>query len=318
MGLRRILIGLAGACALMAGLAFAPVVLAQSHMVGPQKCAECHEAEMSVWQASKHAKSFQEVHRKPEVKDILAAVGKGNNMRRNEVCMSCHFSNVQASASAAPSVAAGPSCESCHGKASGWIQVHSDYGGPQAKRDSESPANKAERIRKSAAAGMIWPSNVYAVAENCLSCHFMGRPDIPADTIAKMVGAGHPAGSQFELVRYSQGTVRHRFYPPDVTKNAQMNPAELSRLFLTGHAAALVQTAGPLGKSTNAKLQKTLDETRNAARSALEAVKGQVPEAATLLATPTPANGRAFVAAIATRDLSGAVGSRLPAPSSYK
>jgi hypothetical protein len=303
---------------LLSALGLSQDVSAQRHMVGPQKCAECHEAETKVWEGSKHAKSFNEVHRKPEVKDILAAVGRGTNMRRNEVCASCHFSNVQASATAAPTASAGPSCESCHGKASEWIQIHSDYGGPQAKRESESPARKAERIRKAAAAGMIWPSNVYDVAENCLSCHFMGRPDVPADTIAKMIGAGHPAGSQFELVRYSQGTVRHRFYPPDITKNAQMTPAELSRLFLTGHAAALVQSSGPLGKSSNAKLQKTLDDTRSAARAALEAVRAQVPEAGTLLARPTAENARLFVAAIATRDLSAAVGSRLPAPSSYK
>jgi len=307
--------------ALVAAIGFAalvaPVAGAQHFMVGAGKCADCHNAETAVWEASKHATSFKDIHRKPEVKDIIAAVGGNTNMRRNEVCTACHYSNTQASASAAPSATSGPSCESCHGKASGWISLHSDYGAG-AKRETESPTHKAERIRKAAAAGMIWPSNLYDVAENCLSCHGMGRADVPAETIAKMVAAGHPAGSSFELVRYSQGTVRHRFYPPDVTKNAQMSVAELSRVFLTGHAAAFVQTSAATGKSTNPKFQQTLDQIKSAARAAIDGVKGQVPEAAALLARPTEENAKKFVNALASKDLSSQVGPKLPAPSTYK
>jgi hypothetical protein len=295
----------------------APVAGAQNFMVGAGKCADCHKAETAVWEASKHAASFKDIHRKPEVKDIIAAVGGNANMRRNEVCTACHFSNTQASASAAPTATSGPSCESCHGNASAWISIHNDYGAG-AKRETESPAHKAERLRKSAAAGMIPPSNLYDVAENCLGCHGMGRADVPAETIAKMVAAGHPAGSSFELVRYSQGTVRHRFYPPDVTKNAQMSVAELSRVFLTGHAAAFVQTSAATGKSTNPKFQQTLDQIKSAARAAIDGVKGQVPEAAALLARPTEENAKKFVDALASKDLSSQVGPKLPAPSTYK
>lgn len=290
---------------------------AEPFMVGAQKCADCHKAETAVWEASKHATSFKDIHRKPEVKDIIAAVGGNTNMRRNEVCTACHFSNTQASASAAPSATSGPSCESCHGKASEWLAIHNDYG-PGTKRETESPAHKAERIRKATAAGMIWPSKLYDVAENCLACHGMGRADVSAETIAKMVAAGHPAGTSFELVRYSQGTVRHRFYPPDVTKNAQMSIGELTRVFLTGHAAALVQTSAATGKSSNPKFQSTLDQIKTAARTAIDGVKAQVPEAAALLARPTEDNAKKFVDALAGKDLSAQVGPKLPAPSTYK
>lgn len=294
-----------------------PLAGAEPFMVGAQKCADCHKAETAVWEASKHAASFKDIHRKPEVKDIIAAVGGNANMRRNEVCTACHFSNTQASASAAPAATSGPSCESCHGKASEWLPIHNDYGAG-AKRETETPAHKADRIRKAAAAGMIWPSNLYDVAENCISCHGMGRADVPAETIAKMVSAGHPAGTSFELVRYSQGTVRHRFYPPDVTKNAQMSVAELSRVFLTGHAAAFVQTSAATGKSSNPKFQQTLDQIKTAARTAIDSVKGQVPEAAALLARPTEENAKKFVDALAAKDLSAQVGSKLPAAATYK
>jgi hypothetical protein len=54
------------------------------------------------------------------------------------------------------------------------------------------------------------------------------------------------------------------------------------------------------------------------ATTALNAVKGQVPEAAALLAAPTDENARKLVDAIATKDLSPQVGSLLPAKNTYK
>ncbi|MBM3540328.1 MAG: hypothetical protein FJX55_21210 [Alphaproteobacteria bacterium] len=292
--------------------------LAQPFFVGPQKCTECHRSEQVVWEKTKHATSFRDVHRKPEVKDIIAAAGGDANMRRNDVCTACHFTMTKADAAARPNATVGPSCESCHGAASDWIALHNDYGGPTAKRETETAAHKAERLRKASAGGMIWPSQHFDVANNCLSCHGLSRPGIAPETIAKMIDAGHPPGSAFELVRYSQGSVRHRFYPPNVNDNAEMSPAEIARLFVTGHAAALVQVTAASGKSANPKYGETLKKIDTDARAALDAVKGQVPEAAALLAQPTEANARKFVDAVAGKDLAGALGSRLPAKASYK
>lgn len=291
---------------------------AQPFYVGPQKCAECHRPEQVVWEKTKHATSFRDVHRKPEVKDIIAAAGGDANMRRNEVCTSCHFTMTKADAAARPNATVGPSCESCHGAASDWIAVHNDYGGPTAKRETEAPAHKAERLRKASAAGMIWPSQHFDVANNCLSCHGLNRPGVSPDVMAKMIDAGHPPGSTFELVRYSQGSIRHRFYPPNVNDNAEMTPVEAARLFVTGHAAALVQVSAASGKATNPKYVETLKKIDTDARAALDAVRGQVPEAAALLAQPTEANARKLVDALAGKDLVSALGSRLPAKGSYK
>lgn len=295
-----------------------PPAVAEPFYVGPQKCVECHRAEHGVWEKTKHSMSFRDIHRKPEVKDIIAAAGGNTNMRRNEVCTACHFTMTKADAGAAPSATVGPSCESCHGPASDWLTVHNDYGGPTAKRETETPAHKAERLKKAADAGMIHPTRLFDVANNCLSCHGLGRPGIAPETIAKMIDAGHPAGSEFELVRYSQGTVRHRFYPPNVNDNAEMSPADLSRLFVTGHAAALVQSSAAIGKASNPKLQENLKKIEASARAALDSIKGQVPEAGALLAQPSEANARKLVDAIAGKDLSPQVGSKLPAKGSYK
>ena len=169
---------------------------------------------------------------------------------------------------------------------------------------------------------MIRPDMLYDIALNCLSCHELshkGRKSaVPPDTFAKMIDAGHPAGTGFELVQYSQGTVRHRFYPPDVSKNSDMTPAQLARMFITGHAAALVESTSTEGKINNAKYQDTLSKVVANATAALTAIKDQVPEAAALLAQPTDDNARKLVDAISTKDLSAQVGSLLPAPSTYK
>jgi hypothetical protein len=270
---------------------------------GPGKCADCHKGETAVWQKSKHATIFREIHRNPKVKAIITAAGGETNMRRNAVCTQCHYTMVT-EAGKPPTATTGPSCESCHGASSEWMPLHN--------------SRAQDRMQKAAAAGMIWPSMLYDIAENCLSCHGLARPNVPPATFAKMIDAGHPGGTEFELVKYLEGSVRHRFYPPDVTKNQEMNNAELSRTFITGHAAGLVLVATSLGKGSNPKYEETLKKIEASARAALDTVKGQVPEAATLLSQPTEANARKLVEAIKGKDLYAQVRALLPAKNTYK
>ena len=302
----------------LAGTVSSIPAAAEPYYQGPQKCLDCHKSEHAVWEQTKHAMSFREIHRKPAVKDIIAAAGGDANMRRNAVCTTCHFTMTQADAGSKPAAATGTSCESCHGASSDWMPIHNDFGGPTAKRDTETAAHKAERLQKARQAGMIQPTMLYDIAGNCLSCHGLARPGVPPETLAKMIDAGHPAGSEFELVRYSQGTVRHRFYPPNVNANAEMTPPELARMFVIGQAAALVKVASVAGKVNNPKYQATLKKIETDARAALDAVKGQVPEAAAVLAQPTDANARKLADAVAAKDLSPQVSGRLPAKNTYK
>src|SRR5258708_17101042 len=164
---------------------------------------------------------------------------------------------------------------------------------------------------------MIWPTKLYDMASNCLSCHTLAQPGVAPETFAKMIDAGHPAASSFDLVQYSQGGVRHRFYPPDVTKNAEMTTAQQARMFVTGHAAALVKVSSA-GKINNAKYLETLKTIETKARAALDAIKGQVPDAAALMAEPTDANARKLVDAIASKDLSAQVAALMPAKGTFK
>jgi hypothetical protein len=294
-----------------------PPVLAAHFSVGSKNCQECHKAEHEVWEKTKHFTSFASLHRDERVKDIIAAAGGDRNIRRNATCVQCHYTLEQADASATAAARSAVSCESCHGPASDWLKIHNDYGGPGATRESESAAHKAGRIAQSVAAGMTRPDSPYDLAANCLSCHSLAHSGLDGATIGKMLEAGHPINPDYELVKYSQGTVRHRFFPPDTTKNQEMTPAELSRWFVIGRAAMLVTASGALSKADHAGYKAALEKQIAAATAALNAVKS-LPEAAALVAAPTKENARKLAATVAGKDLSGEVGSLLPQPADYK
>jgi mono/diheme cytochrome c family protein len=278
--------------------------------VGPKKCQECHTAEAKVWEGTKHFESYKTVHKADKADAIVEAIGE-KRMKRSDTCMICHYSVEQKDAGGKPKDVAGPSCESCHGAASDWINVHNDYG-KGVKREQEPADHKAERIKKAEAAGMIRPEKLFDVASNCMACHGLAREELDPKHAAAMLDAGHPLKPEFELVKYSQGTVRHRFYPPDVTANKEMTPAEKSQMYVVGQAAALVSATKALSKTDHAKYKAAQEQRIAAAKAALEAVKGQVPEAGALLADPSVANGRALAQAVKGKDLTGAVGGMLP------
>ena len=261
--------------------------------VGPQKCQECHRAEHGVWEGSAHFKAFRGAHKADGAKEIAKASGGGKSMRRNEVCVACHYTEVGGKPKA------GPSCESCHGAASEWLDIH----------NNKTVASE-KRIAAAIDAGMIHSSMLYEIAENCNGCHTMQNVD--AAMAGKLIDAGHPINGEYELVKYSQGQVRHRFYPPDVTKNQEMSQAELSNLFLTGHAVGLVYASNGIAKSDNEKYKAEMQKRVASATKAIGAVKGQIAAADLLLSSPNEGNARKFITEITGKDLSATIGPMLP------
>ena len=276
------------------------VVNAEPFKLGPQKCQECHKAEAKVWKGTPHAKSYKKIHKSKKAKKIVKAVG-GKRMKKTSLCATCHYTAVKKSASAKPKLIAGPSCESCHGPASDWISIHNNKKIP-----------KPDRLKQASAKGMIWPSQLYDVAANCNSCHGIAQAILTGDNVKAMLGAGHPLNPDFELVKYSQGAVRHRFYPPKVTENQVMTPQEMARMFVIGQAANLVSASAALSKTDHAGYKAAQQKKIAAATEVLNSVAGEVPEAGKVVASPTAENGRALAAAIASKDLSGTVGKNLP------
>ena len=288
--------------------------VAQPFNEGYRKCEKCHEAEVEVWKKTQHFKGFQEIHKSDKAKKILAAAGGATSMRANANCVMCHFTETKTSAAGKPQVSSGPSCESCHGPSSEWRDVHNFYGDGIDDPKKEPAARRDKRYADARKAGMIWSFMTYDIAANCMECHGLANPKLKPDVLAKMLEAGHPGEPEFELVAHSQGSVRHRFYPPNVNTNAELNAAELSRLYVIGQAAKLVSaTAAAAGGSA----QFTAMQKKRAqdARAALQPV-ADLPEVKAVLDKPSADAGRRLAEALKGKDLSAKV--KLPAKSSYK
>ncbi|NND82206.1 MAG: hypothetical protein HKN50_07245 [Gammaproteobacteria bacterium] len=282
--------------------------LAESYRLGADTCGgECHQAELEVWQNSPHQASFEKFDDPSDeltakVDKILEAVGD-DDMTESSTCTICHFNMIQDDAGEEPYADSGPACESCHGAGSEFVDIHSD-------QDVDYDA----RMAKAESMGMIRPHMKFDIAQNCNGCHAMARPEISGDKINAMLSAGHPINPKFELVRYSQGAVRHRFYAPDTSVNAKMTPAELANLYVEGQIAQLLAAHNSLAKSPNAEYAAAMQQRKQSASAALAKVDGS----AAFVANPTEAAARALVKSIAGKDLSSAVGSMLPDPGTYK
>jgi hypothetical protein len=158
----------------------------------------------------------------------------------------------------------GVSCESCHGAAKDWLNIHNDK---KLSRD--------ERRTKSAAAGMIRPEDMYAVAANCYQCHL-----VPNEKLVNT--GGHAAGSAgFELVSWSQGMVRHNFLTPDgsegkVNKEDDQNRKRM--MFATGAILDLEYSLRGVASATEkATYGITMAQRANALRKKLADIQAAAP-----------------------------------------
>jgi len=281
---------------------------ADAFKLGAASCGgECHEAELEVWEGSPHNASFEKFDDPSDeltekVDAILAAVGE-EDMTESAVCTNCHFTMIQETADEEPFADSGPSCESCHGAGSEFRDIHSDQ-----------DVDYDTRMANAEAAGMIRPNMKFEIAQNCNDCHAMARPEVDGATIAKMIDAGHPIKTTFELVQYSQGSVRHRFYPPDTSVNAEMTQQELAALYVEGQVAQLLAAHKGLKKNANDKYKAAMQTRLDNAKAGLAGVDGS----AAFIGSPTLDSAKALVDSIQGKDMTGAVGDKLPDPSTYK
>lgn len=278
----------------------APEAVAEPFYQGTNSCSECHKDEYKAWEATKHYASYRTAHKAEGAKKIVTAVGGKKNMKRNSNCSVCHYSTTQKLAEDKPKVKYGPSCESCHGASSDWEPIHSEFGGKNVKLEDETREHKAQRISESSAAGLAWASMTYDIAINCMKCHGLARPEIDGETFATMLEAGHRINQSFEIVMFSQGKMRH-------WREAR-SPAQLANLFIAGQAAKLVSATDAVAISGDAKYKEAQLKRAADATAALEAI----PQAAALISSPSDANARELMQAIAQQDLSGAVGGLIP------
>jgi len=256
---RWLALGLIGIALLLGSLAAAatPTEKSAAPVAGPadpgkvlgnDACVKCHAPEQAVWSKTPHAKTFDELHRRPEAKQIALKLGI-DSIKHSGRCADCHYTQqavntVASTMGSGVHAIAGISCESCHGPARDWLETHHNYGGPDVTRLTESPAHRKQRIQAAIALGMRNPSNVYLVAQSCYRCH------TTADEELVNVG-GHSAGSlTFDFVSWSQGTIHHNFVNSDGQVNTPSSPERLRVMFVAGILAEVESTLRAVARAT--------------------------------------------------------------------
>ena len=227
-------------------------------------CGECHTLEYDAWRTTPHATGFDLLHRSEQAQEILDNMGFRLS-KRESLCLRCHYTAVIRNDQAR--AIAGVSCESCHGAARDWVNVHNDYGG--ADRDTEDATHQQQRIAQSVAGGMLRPSDdVYAVAANCFECH-----TVPNERLINV--GGHPSGSAFELIDWSD-EIRHNFlqaqWSNDET-NRPKTPARKRLMYVVGSALNYEYSIRAAAEATEqGRYAKAMERRVKVARRNLEKV----------------------------------------------
>lgn len=226
-------------------------------VLGYESCEKCHASEIRVWKQTPHHETYLTLHRQPEAKQIASRLGI-SSFKTDSECIKCHYT-MKAEHGGIEAIS-GISCESCHGAAQNWIDVHNDYGGPGVTKEAETAANRMQRLRKSIAGGMRNPINVYLLAQSCYRCH-----TVPNERLVNV--GGHKAGSMdFEIVSWSQGTVRHNFVRTNGATNDPSPRPRLRQMFMAGMIADLEFSLRATANATQ-KAEFGLNSAKRASRA---------------------------------------------------
>ena len=207
-------------------------------IVGPNACAECHKQEVEAWKGTHHFRTFREMPRNTDAKEIAEKMGV-RRIKSESLCLNCHFTVQQKNNKEEP--VAGISCESCHGAGQDWIKVHSGFSGK--KEQTETKAEEEARWKLADSKGMIRPRSLYQLAKNCYGCHVVPQEDL-------VNKGGHRAGSDFELVSWSQGEVLHNTWYSKGKDNVPASAARKRMLYLVGLGVELETALRAVGKAT--------------------------------------------------------------------
>lgn len=213
-------------------------------LVTARRCGECHEGPYRVWKASAHAKPLATPERKAKADRIAGRMGF-RFVRRDSLCLRCHYTAMHRGGQLRAT--SGVSCESCHGAAGGWIDIHRDYG-EVSTADEETALHHRQRIARSRAAGMMRASDLYELFSACYECHTISEE--------KLIDVGgHSPGHEMELLGRIE-KIRHNFLQSQLTGDGGRNEPfadEHRRLiYVAGRALSLEHTLRGLAGATHA------------------------------------------------------------------
>ena len=242
---------------------------------GPNACAECHTYETEVWKKSHHFKTFRAMPRSKKAKEIAKKLNI-RRMKNSKLCTNCHFTMQEVRKK--PKAISGISCESCHSAGKDFIKIHSEFSGKTEK--TETKAEEVKRWKLAESKGMIRPRALYKLAKNCYSCHV-----VPQEKLVNV--GGHPAGSKFELVSWSQGEVRHNLLYTKGKENKEASASRKRMLYIVGLIVEFETAFRAVGIATQKKEFAILMARRaDAARKKIKKVSdllGNVPELKTIV-----------------------------------
>lgn len=239
-------------------------------IVGPdtynESCNECHKVETRSWAMTAHQQAFDTMHSTDTAKAIAKNMGE-RSVKRSPLCASCHYTT-KADGRLKPMW--GVSCESCHGPARDFVDIHPHIAGdmerksmrPGEAKHLETPEQRRERLALGKDNGMIHSGMVYELARTCVECHLVPN--------ARLVDVGgHPTDNNFEIVAWMNGSVRHNFVSSEDGKTNHPMPAARKRLFyvvgtmvdleITIKCFAMTKDPGPFKTAMIIRANRLLD-----------------------------------------------------------
>ncbi len=208
-------------------------------IVNINSCGQCHIQEQKTLELTRHWMTWDDRYKSPKAKRILKNLDLTMGMRFNNVCYNCHFTAAETTYHEIKPMA-GISCQTCHGAAEDWIHVHHNLG-----LDNETNESKIDRMLKSEKAGMVRPANLYKMISKCLTCHTTPNEEL-------VNTGGHTAGSDFNMVAWTQGEVRHNFINTPGHKNRKSAQPRLRMMYVMSAMVDLEKSMLALGKARDA------------------------------------------------------------------
>ncbi len=120
---------------------------------------------------------------------------------------------------------------------------------------------------------MIRPKELYSLAKNCYSCHV-----VPEEKLVNV--GGHPAGSPFELVSWSQGEIRHNTWHSPDKSNRAASPERKRMMYAVGTAVELEVSLRAVARAT------TKDRYAVSMAKRAQAAKKRMAKIATAISAP--------------------------------
>lgn len=143
-------VALLGLCVLAAGAASA-----EPNYLGSKSCAGCHKAEMQDWQRSVHGKAMEIlVAGKRSGPKHKAGLDPDKDYSNDEKCLKCHTTGFKKQGgfvdmNSTPELA-GVGCESCHGPASEYREIHKkkmlDFKSAETRAAGQTYASKGDKV----------------------------------------------------------------------------------------------------------------------------------------------------------------------------